>query len=150
MSTRYFGASVSRREDPRLLRGKARYVDDIKLPGLLHAAIVRSPHAHARLQSIQVEAARALPGVAGVFRFEDLAAWMQPMPTFGIAPPPLDSRIGLSTHDTPRYPLARDTVRYVGEQSQGLCENILPPLRAFHFCLRPAHLCLSAPAGALP
>ena len=47
MGTRYFGASVARVEDPRLLRGDGRFVDDIKLPGLLHAALVRSPHAHA-------------------------------------------------------------------------------------------------------
>ena len=115
MSTRYFGASISRREDPRLLRGQARYVDDIKLPGLLHAAMVRSLHAHARLHAVHVEAAKALPGVAGVFRFEDLAAWMRPIPPFGEAPAPLGERIGLRMYDTPRYPLARDTVRYVGE-----------------------------------
>ncbi|MEE8292414.1 MAG: molybdopterin cofactor-binding domain-containing protein, partial [Candidatus Tectomicrobia bacterium] len=115
MSTRYFGASVPRREDPRLLRGQARYVDDIKLPGLLHATIVRSMHAHARIPAVQVEAARLMPGVVGVFGFADLARWMQPIPPFGEAPPPLDTRIGLSTLETPRYPLARDKVRYVGE-----------------------------------
>src|SRR5262245_41302313 len=49
VSTKYFGASVRRVEDPRLLRGNGRFVDDIKLPGLLHAALVRSPHAHARI-----------------------------------------------------------------------------------------------------
>ncbi len=49
MGAKYFGASVPRREDPRLLRGEGRFVDDIKLPGLLHAAFVRSPHAHARI-----------------------------------------------------------------------------------------------------
>ena len=115
MSTRYFGASISRREDPRLLRGSGRYVDDIKLPGLLHAAIVRSTHAHARLRAVRVEAARAMPGVAGVFGFTDLAAWMRPIPQFGEAPEPLPSRIGLRMHETPRYPLARHKVRYVGE-----------------------------------
>jgi aerobic carbon-monoxide dehydrogenase large subunit len=115
VSTRYFGASISRREDPRLLRGSGRYVDDIKLPGLLHAAIVRSTHAHARLRAVRVEAARAMPGVAGVFCFTDLAAWMRPIPPFGEAPAPLPARIGLRMHATPRYPLARHKVRYVGE-----------------------------------
>lgn len=115
MGVKYFGASVSRREDPRLLRGKARYVDDIKLPGLLHATLVRSPHPHARIKAIHVEAARAWPGVAGVFRHQDVADWMKPMPTAGAAPPKLLGRLDLTVHETPQYPLARDTVRYVGE-----------------------------------
>lgn len=115
MGVKYFGASVSRREDPRLLRGQGRFVDDIKLPGLLHAAIVRSPHAHARIQTIHVEAARALPGVAGVFRHDDLQRWMKPMPIAGAAPPSLRQRLNMTIRSTPQYPLARDTVRYVGE-----------------------------------
>jgi carbon-monoxide dehydrogenase large subunit len=115
VGTRYFGASVSRREDPRLLRGQARYVDDIKLPGLLHATIVRSPHAHARLTAIRVEAAQALPGVAGVFCFAALAAWMKPMPSAGLPPPNLQARLDVTMRTTPQFPLARDRVRYVGE-----------------------------------
>ena len=115
MGTRYFGASVARREDPRLLRGAARYVDDIRLPGMLHAAVVRSPHAHARIDAIRLEAARALPGIAGVFQFADLADWMQPMPTAGGAPPALEARLHIEAKATPQYPLARDVVRYVGE-----------------------------------
>ncbi len=115
MSTRYFGTSVSRREDPRLLRGHARYVDDIKLPGLLHAHFVRSLHAHARLVAVRVEAARAQPGVAEVFRFADLADWLKPMPTIGAPPPALEARIDFSAYATPQYPLAHDRVRYVGE-----------------------------------
>ncbi|MGQ4810635.1 Caffeine dehydrogenase subunit alpha [Candidatus Entotheonellaceae bacterium PAL068K] len=115
MVTRYFGASVTRREDPRFLRGLGRYVDDIKLPGLLHATIVRSPHPYARLEAMRVDAARALPGVAGVFMFEDLATWMKPMPEAGAAPLALRERIGLTSRVTPQYPMARDRVRYVGE-----------------------------------
>ena len=76
VSTKYFGASVRRVEDPRLLRGNGRFVDDIKLPGLLHAALVRSPHAHARIRAVHLEAARALSGVAGVFGCDDLGAWI--------------------------------------------------------------------------
>lgn len=115
MGVKYFGASVSRREDPRLLCGQGRFVDDIKLPGLLHAAIVRSPHAHARIKAIHVEATRALPGVAGVFRHEDLQPWMKPMPIAGAAPPNLRQQLHITIRATPQYPLARDTVRYVGE-----------------------------------
>ncbi|HEY7490639.1 MAG TPA: xanthine dehydrogenase family protein molybdopterin-binding subunit [Candidatus Tectomicrobia bacterium] len=115
MSTRYFGASVTRREDPRLLRGSGRYVDDIKLPGLLHAMIVRSRHAHAHLKAIRVARARSLPGVAGVFRFADLAAWMKPMPAAGLPPPALEAHLALTRRTTPQYPLACDRVRYVGE-----------------------------------
>ena len=74
MGTQYFGAAVARVEDARLLRGSGRFVDDIKLPGLLHAALVRSPHAYARITAVHLEAARAIPGVAGVFGFEDQAA----------------------------------------------------------------------------
>ena len=62
MGAKYFGAAVRRREDPRFLRGEGRYVDDVDLPGLLHAAFLRSPHAHARLAAIRTGAARALPG----------------------------------------------------------------------------------------
>jgi aerobic carbon-monoxide dehydrogenase large subunit len=115
VGVRYFGASVSRREDPRLLRGQGRYVDDIKLPGMLHATIVRSPHAHARLHAIRLEAAQALPGVAGVFRFSDLAAWMKPMPSAGLPPPNLKARLDITLRTTPQFPLAHDRVRYVGE-----------------------------------
>ena len=66
MGAKYFGASVPRREDPRLLRGEGRFVDDIKLPGMLHAAFVRSPHAHARIRAIRTERAERLPGVRHV------------------------------------------------------------------------------------
>ena len=64
--------------------------------GMLHATIVRSPHAHARLHAIRLEAARALPGVAGVFRFSDLAAWMKPMPSAGLPPPNLKARLNIT------------------------------------------------------
>src|SRR5262249_38852139 len=115
MGTRYFGASVARVEDPRLLRGDGRFVDDIKLPGLLHAALVRSPHAHARIRAVRLEAARSHPGVAGVFGFEDLATWMKPMPSAGLPPAALEARLRPILRATPQLPLARDRGRYVGE-----------------------------------
>lgn len=63
----YVGKAMKRVEDPRLLRGIATYVDDLRLPGMLHAAFVRSPHAHARVVRINGDAARDMTGVAGVF-----------------------------------------------------------------------------------
>src|SRR5437667_11237991 len=63
---RYTGASIKRSEDPRILTGAGRYVDDIKLPGMLHAAFVRSPMAHARVLSVDGSASQALPGVVAV------------------------------------------------------------------------------------
>ncbi|MBI2154948.1 MAG: xanthine dehydrogenase family protein molybdopterin-binding subunit, partial [Candidatus Rokubacteria bacterium] len=115
MGAKYFGASVRRREDPRLLTGEGRFVDDIQLPGLLHAAFVRSPHAHARVRAIRSGAAARVPGVIAILAFDDLARWMKPLPTFGSPPPGLAERVEFSLKQAPQYPLARDTVRYVGE-----------------------------------
>ena len=89
MGAKYFGAAVRRREDPRFLRGEGRFVDDVMLPGLLHAAVLRSPHAHARVARLDVTAARAMDGVAAVFTFADLARWLKPLPLFGAPPPGL-------------------------------------------------------------
>src|SRR5260370_28115984 len=63
----YMGQSMKRVEDPRLIKGIASYVDDILLPGMLHASFVRSPYAHARINRINTDSARAAPGVVGVF-----------------------------------------------------------------------------------
>ena len=74
VAERYTGASIKRSEDPRILTGAGRYVDDIKLPGMLHAAFVRSPLAHGRVLSVDVSAARALPGVVAVLTGAELEA----------------------------------------------------------------------------
>src|SRR5437867_1570223 len=71
-STPYVGRALKRVEDPRLIKGIGTYVDDLSLPGMLHAVILRSPHAHARINSIRTEAARAVPGVVGVFTGADV------------------------------------------------------------------------------
>jgi carbon-monoxide dehydrogenase large subunit len=115
MGAKYFGAAVRRREDPRFLRGEARYVDDVKLPGLLHAAFLRSPHAHARLGRIRTEAAARMPGVVRVFTFADLERWMKPLPLFGAPPPGLAAAIRFDVRQAPQYPLCRDRARHVGE-----------------------------------
>ncbi len=115
MGAKYFGASVKRREDPRFLTGDGRFVDDLQLPGLLHAVLLRSSHAHARIRAIRTDAARRLPGVLGVFTFHELARWMKPLPTFGSPPPGLAKRVEFRLKHAPQYALVRETARYVGE-----------------------------------
>lgn len=73
------GSSIKRREDPRLITGEAKYLEDIQLPGLLHAAILRSPYAHARIKSIDTSRAANLPGVVAVYTGKDFAD-VNPMP----------------------------------------------------------------------
>jgi carbon-monoxide dehydrogenase large subunit len=71
-SERYFGRAMKRVEDPRLLKGIATYVDDLKLPSMLHAEFVRSPHAHAKINSINTDSAKKLRGVVGIFAGADV------------------------------------------------------------------------------
>src|SRR5690348_17839420 len=66
------GASIKRREDPRLITGQATYVDDIKLYGMLHMTVLRSPYGHAHIKGIETEQARKYPGVVAVYTAEDL------------------------------------------------------------------------------
>src|SRR5215831_15584831 len=77
----YTGQSVKRFEDPRLLTGQGTFLDDITFPGMLHAAVLRSPHAHAHITSIDTAAARTLPGVVAVLTAEDLEGVVEPVPT---------------------------------------------------------------------
>ena len=100
------GAAVRRVEDARFLTGRGRFVDDLEFPGLLHCALVRSPHAHARIAGIDATGA-ALAGVVAVFTGKDLAA-------DGVGP--MSPGWALSGMvELPRWALARDTVRHVGE-----------------------------------
>ncbi|PYO49758.1 MAG: xanthine dehydrogenase [Candidatus Rokuibacteriota bacterium] len=115
MGAKYFGAAVRRLEDPRFLRGEGRFVDDVTLPGLLHAAFLRSPHAHATIVKIRTEAAKKKPGVVAVFTHADLARWMKPLPLFGTAPPGLAAAVKFEVRQAAQYPLAKERVRYVGE-----------------------------------
>jgi len=106
MSRALFGVRVERREDLPLLTGQGSYTDDLKRPGMLHAAVLRSPHAHAKIRSIDVSAARALAGIAAVFTHADLGAAGKEIPL--LQPNPLlVARTQLL--------LAYDEVRYVGE-----------------------------------
>ena len=70
---KYVGNGVPRKEDPRLVTGRANWTDNIRLPGMLHASLLRSPFAHAKITSIDVSAAREQPGVVAVFTGDDLA-----------------------------------------------------------------------------
>lgn len=100
------GAKIKRREDPSLLRGLGEYVDDVKLPGILHAAILRSPHAHARIKNIDVSAARQLAGVVAVYTGAELQDRIGTLPTTADNP-----TLRIPDH----HVLAVDKVCYVGE-----------------------------------
>src|SRR6266545_2868828 len=115
MGGKYVGAEVRRKEDPRLLAGRGQFVDDLAPAGCLHAAVLRSLHAHARIKAIRIEAARRHHDVRAVFTFDDLADRLKPLPTAGVAPPALQQRVGFQVRTAPQYPLARGIVRYVGE-----------------------------------
>jgi aerobic carbon-monoxide dehydrogenase large subunit len=109
VAERYTGASISRSEDPRILTGSGRYIDDVKLPGMLHAAFVRSPLAHARVLSVDVSAARALPGVVAAFTGAELEAMTVP------GPDALSVLVG-GGGPTPEFSLlATDKVRFAGD-----------------------------------
>src|SRR4029450_6629734 len=115
MGAKFFGAAVKRREDPRFLRGEGRFIDDVIVPGLLHAAFLRSPHAPARIVRVDAAAAAAAPGVARVLTFKDLARWMKPLPLFGAVPPGLAAVVKFDIRQAPQWALCRDRARYVGE-----------------------------------
>src|ERR1700729_907574 len=158
VAERYTGASIKRSEDPRILTGAGRYVDDIKLPGMLHAAFVRSPLAHARVLSVDVSAARALPGVVAAFTGADLEAMTVP------GPDALMALMGWAG-PTPEFTLlATDKVRFAGDpvavviaESRYLaedgCELVeaeyddLPPVTNASFALDPASPALFANLG---
>ena len=88
MTTRVFGSGIRRREDPRLITGWASYTDDIKLPGMAHAAILRSPYAHATIKSIDTSGAAAQPGVIAVYTGEDTEGKLGDLPAPGSFPIP--------------------------------------------------------------
>ena len=115
MGAKFFGAAVKRREDPRFLQGEGRFVDDVVLPGMLHAAFLRSPHAHARIVRIDTTAAASAPGVVRVLAFADLERWMKPLPLFGAVPPGLGAVVKFDVRQAPQWALCRERARHVGE-----------------------------------
>ena len=108
MSSRIFGSGIRRREDPRLITGSAAYTDDITLPGMAHAAMLRSGHAHARIIRIDTSRAAAAAGVAAVYTGADTEDALQPMPCAWLLP---DSDLKVAP-----YPcIAKEIVRYTGD-----------------------------------
>ena len=75
---RFVGKEIKRVEDPGLVAGTAAFIDNLSLPGMLHCAILRSPHPHARVVKVDVRAAEALPGVFAVLTGEDVRRWANP------------------------------------------------------------------------
>ncbi len=106
MATEVFGSSVKRKEDPRLITGQGTYVEDVKLTGILHMVLVRSPYAHAEIRSINSEESFKIPGVVAVFTGEDLKDELGSLPCGWVVP---------DTKEVPHPPLAVGRVRYVGD-----------------------------------
>ena len=111
MTTRFFGAPVKRNEDRKLLTGQALFIDDVELPGMLHAAFLRSQVAHARIRHIDVSKALQRPGVIAAYVAKDFGPYWQPGPLL-VPPPPI---AGIVFNPRTQVPLARDKVRHVGE-----------------------------------
>jgi carbon-monoxide dehydrogenase large subunit len=111
MTTRYFGERIKRNEDPRLLTGQALYVDDIDLPDMLHAAFLRSPYAHAKINSIDVSQALQRAGVIAIYTANDLGDYWKPGPLL-VSPPPVE---GIIFNEKTQVPLAKDKVKFAGE-----------------------------------
>ncbi|MEP9349451.1 xanthine dehydrogenase family protein molybdopterin-binding subunit [Xanthobacter sp. KR7-225] len=109
MGVKHFGARVTRLEDPALLTGRGRYVDDVKIPGMVHACFVRSAHGHALIRSIDAAAARQMAGVVAVLTADDL-----PAPMAGARMPMLVPNAAIAALRT-QHCLARDEVCYVGQ-----------------------------------
>jgi carbon-monoxide dehydrogenase large subunit len=110
------GTAVKRTEDPRLVTGAGNYLDDIKLPGMTHAVILRSPYAHAKITSIDTSRAAAMPGVLAVFTGKDLESELNPLPCAWAAGGASGGDVGGVTNNlnTPRV-LAVDDVKWTGE-----------------------------------
>ncbi|HEU4978122.1 MAG TPA: xanthine dehydrogenase family protein molybdopterin-binding subunit [Solirubrobacteraceae bacterium] len=104
----HVGRALRRKEDPRLITGRAHYVDDIAPPGTLFCAFVRSSEAHARIASIDASAAREREGIAGVFTGEDMADLLAPLPMAWVPP-------GIEVNTPEHWPLARGEVNHVGD-----------------------------------
>jgi carbon-monoxide dehydrogenase large subunit len=104
---KWVGQALRRKEDPRMITGRGRYVDDMVVPGMLYMAVVRSPEAHARIVSIDASAAKEIPGVHGVFTGADLDL-ASPLPMAWVPP-------GVEIKSPEHWPLARDEVKYAGQ-----------------------------------
>ncbi|MES0339926.1 MAG: xanthine dehydrogenase family protein molybdopterin-binding subunit [Anaerolineales bacterium] len=112
MMAKLIGKPITRNEDPRLLTGQALFVDDVELPGMLHAAFLRSEYAHAKLKGIDLSAALERPGVVAAFTAEDMGDDWSPGPPL-VTPPPTIEDVEFYTRT--QVPLVKDKVRHAGE-----------------------------------
>jgi aerobic carbon-monoxide dehydrogenase large subunit len=111
MTTRYLGAPIARNEDPRLLTGRALFVNDVERPGMLHVAFLRSPHAHARLGTVDLSRVGERQGVVAAYAADDLGDYWKPGPLL-VPPPPIE---GTTFNQRTQVPLVRGKVRHAGE-----------------------------------
>jgi carbon-monoxide dehydrogenase large subunit len=111
MATRYFGERIKRNEDPLLLTWQGLYVDDVDLPNMLHAAFLRSPYAHAKINNIDVSQALQREGVVAIYTANDLGDYWKPGPLL-VSPPPVKDIV---FNEKTQVPLAKDKVKFAGE-----------------------------------
>ena len=138
---RWIGKQVARKEDPKLITGRATYVGDVAIPGMLHGAVLTSPHAHARIVSIDTSRAKALPGVVAVLTGADAAELVGPMTAF-CAEPVEQRAIAV---DKVRYwgeavVAVAATSRYVAEDAVALVDveyEVLDPVVDMHEAMEP-------------
>jgi carbon-monoxide dehydrogenase large subunit len=112
MMAKLIGKRITRNEDPRLLTGQALFVDDVELPGMLHAAFLRSEYAHATLKGIDLSAALERPGVVAAFTAEDMGDDWAPGPPLVIPPPTIEK---VEFYTRTQVPLVKNKVRHAGE-----------------------------------
>ena len=112
MAGKYFGQPITRLEDKFLLTGNAKYIDDIEIPGMLHAAFLRSDFAHARITKLDVSEARKHPGVVAVYTAEDFGDYWKIGPLQ--VPPPFAIK-GAQFNARPLPPIVKDKIRFSGE-----------------------------------
>ncbi|HTS15376.1 MAG TPA: xanthine dehydrogenase family protein molybdopterin-binding subunit [Candidatus Sulfotelmatobacter sp.] len=148
MATNVLGSPVKRVEDPRFITGKGRYLDDIQMPGMTRLAILRSPYAHANIRSVDVSAARSMPGVVAVFTGADIPYNPLPMawPAGGVA--------GIQNNvNTPRV-LATDSVKWTGEGVAAVvaetAAQAIDALEAIHVDYEPLPVVVDAEAATQP
>ena len=112
MTGKIFGQPVTRLEDKHLLTGKAKFIDDIEIPGMLHAAFLRSDYAHAIIKKVDVSEARKHPGVVAVYTAEDFGDYWKPGP---LQVPPPTAIKGAQFNARPLVPIAKGKIRFSGE-----------------------------------
>ena len=131
MATSLVGSRIKRREDPRLIMGRGTYVDDIQLPRMTYAAILRSPYAHARIRSINVDKAKALPGVVAVMTGADLQGKNVPcgwtLPDIKVAPHPALA-VGKVRYTGDAIAVVVAEERYIAKDALDLIEIDFEPL----------------------